>query len=64
MNTMTYTTKRFHPKTGLQTECRVFLNFFGVGQDGYVFAGEKTVHTQEEMDQNIPTFKAVLCPSG
>lgn len=46
----TYTTERFHPITGEKTECRVFLNFFGVGEDGYRFKDEQIFYSAEELN--------------
>lgn len=51
----TYTTKRFHPVSGKQTECRVFLNYFGKGQDGYRFKGEQVMYSREELDAMTPS---------
>lgn len=50
----TYTTQRFHPVTGQQVECRVFLNYFGKGHDGYKFKGESVMYSQEELDAMTP----------
>lgn len=50
----TYTTKRFHPITRKQIECRVFLNFYGPGQDAYRFIGDQVMYTKEEMEALEP----------
>lgn len=50
----TYTTKRFHPITLVQTECRVFLNFYGPGQDAFRFKGDQVMYTKEEMEAMTP----------
>ncbi len=60
MSNDTYTTKRFHPITGYQTECRVFLNYYGTGKDGYRFKGDRIMYTKEELealqpDQSYPS---------
>lgn len=54
MSQETYTTKRFHPVTGKQTECMVFLSYFSKGQDGYKFKGEHVMYSQEELDAMTP----------
>lgn len=57
MSNDTYTTKLFHPITGHQTECRVFLNYFGTGKDGYRFKGDSLTYTKDELDALTPTGK-------
>jgi hypothetical protein len=56
----TYTTKRFHPVTLEQIECRVFLNYYGTGQDGYRFKGDSVMYSKEELDAMAPQTE----PSG
>jgi len=50
----TLTTKLFHPITGQQTECLVFLNYFGKGSDGYRFKVERVMYSKEELDALTP----------
>lgn len=50
----TYTTEIFHPITGEQTECRIFLNYFGSGEDGYQFKGERVMYSKEELELLSP----------
>ncbi len=51
----TYTTQRFHPITGQQVECRAFLNYYGVGKDGFKFKGDQILYSAEELDALLPS---------
>ena len=50
----TYTTERFHPLTGTKIECRVFLNYYGIGKDGYKFKGDSLLYTVDELELLAP----------
>ena len=54
MSQDTYTSQRLHPVTGKQTPCRVFLNYFGHGSDGYRFKGEHMMYSQDELVAMMP----------
>lgn len=54
MSQDTYTTQRFHPVTGKQTPCRVFLNYFGIGSDAYRFKGEHVMYSHDELVAMMP----------
>jgi len=51
----TYTTERFHPITGEKVECRVFLNYYGVGKDGFKFKGDQILYSAEELEALFPS---------
>lgn len=50
----TYTTERFHPITGEKVECRVYLNYFGRGKDGFKFKGDRILYSAEELELLAP----------
>lgn len=51
----TYTTERFHPLTGEKAECRVYLNYYGVGKDGFKFKGVQILYSAEELEALLPS---------
>lgn len=57
----TYTIEKYNPMNGRRIPCRVFLNFYGLGKDGYRFAGDSSMYSAEELDAMTP--KSVY-PSG
>jgi hypothetical protein len=55
MTQETYTTERFHPITGEKVECRVFLNYYGIGKDGFKFKGDQVFYSSDELEALLPS---------
>lgn len=45
---------KIHPITGKITECLIFVNHYGPGDNGYKFKNENIMYSQSELDLMTP----------